>query len=135
MSIEQSLERIAVALEELVLNEREAGVADMRNSKPLPLGPGSELPSPAPAMPPVEPSMGVNLDAAAVKDAKGLREFAQKYVEKAGEKTQAFVTFIKNDLCVKFAPHDPKLINIPADKVSAAAQAIYAWAFKNKIIL
>jgi hypothetical protein len=72
-------------------------------------------------------------DDGAIKTPAELRELAQKYIQKAGEKTGGFVAFIREQVCMKFNPAEPKLIKIDPKNVAEAAKMITEWAKKHKI--
>ena len=119
--IEQTLERIAVALEKIANTKPEA-----KTETPMVAA------SAAPVAAPVEPTV---LVCAGIKTTEELRAFVQKYLDKAGAKTSDLIAFIKEQVSKKFAPNDPKLVNIPLANVAEAAQMIYDWCGKNGIVV
>jgi hypothetical protein len=79
-----------------------------------------------------------------IKDAAGLRAFTQKALDAAEIESRSskrpqlvneLVTFIKGEVCAKFSPTEPKLAKVPAQHAGAAAQMIFDWCLKNKILI
>jgi hypothetical protein len=124
MSIEDSLNRIANALER---------ISNPMVSVPVPVAPvvqpGND------AIPDVEDATVNTMGPSLVKTPADLREFAQKHLEKAGDKATDFVKYIRESICAKFSPKEPKLIKILEKDIPKAAQMIYDYAFKNSIIV
>lgn len=154
MSIEQSLERIAIALETLVGKQAgEAPVAPVApvaaapkkqkaekpaatvETAPVDIIPGQEDESGVPESMPEAPEGATVLAVTGIKDTTQLRDFVQKCLEKAGAKANDLVTFIKGGVCAKFTPTEPKLVKIPAANIPTAAQMVYDWCIKNHIIV
>ena len=168
MSIENSLERIATALENLV---EQNGIA-LSNSSPTPAKEKKQkvekvAPAAAPVAPvnnddiipgqddapvvasPAAPEVEVNTTACVgINDVAQLRAFTQRLLDaadkeakkapqgdKRGQLVNELVTYIKGEVCAKYSPTDPKLIKIPAEHTGKAAQMIFDWCFKNKILL
>lgn len=130
MSIEQSLERIATALEKIagkVIDE-----VDKSNDEKADIKSRSANED---AIPGAEDVTVNTLGPSLVKTPAELREFAQKYLEKAGDKATDFVKYIRESICAKFSPKEPKLIKIPEKNIPQAAQMIYDYAFKNSIFV
>lgn len=123
MSIEQDITRIADALEALV------AISQGGDSKK----PATVDAPPGPDHIPGEDA--VVIAATSIKTSTDLRDFAQRYLQAAGEKSTDFVAYIKAEICTKFSPSDPKLIKIPEKNIPKAAQMIYDWALKHDIIL
>jgi len=125
MSIEKSLERIADALEVIT------------SKMGVPPAPAAVQKHVAPKLIPDDaiPGVGDEAPADAGMDNAALRDLAQKYIQVAGEKTGALVSFIKDEVCKKLNPKEPKLLKIPADKIEQAAKAIETFAKKNGITL
>ena len=121
MSIEKNIERIADALEKLALG----ALNPLRTveATPAPKAPVAD------AMPGEETTTGVVMTGAE------LRELAQKYLQASGDKANSLVAFIKDSICKKFSPKEPKLIKIPEDKTAEAAAMIVAWSKKNGVSL
>lgn len=136
MSIEKDIERIAVALEKQVeissalLAQRQIGAAS--SAAPV-------VEDQIPGLEDEKPQAPSVIAAIGVKTLEDLRTFVQKYLTVAEKavppKTEAVVTFVKNELCPKFAPKEPKLMKIPVGKVSEAAQMMYDWGLKNDLIV
>lgn len=98
---------------------------------------------------PVAPEVEVNTIACVgINDVTQLRAFTQKALDaadkeakkapqgdKRGRLVNELVTYIKGEVCAKYSPTDPKLIKIPAEHTGKAAQMIFDWCFKNKILL
>jgi len=136
MSIEKDIERIAVALEKQVeissalLAQRQIGAAS--SAAPV-------VEDQIPGLEDEKPQAPTVMAAVGIKTLEDLRTFVQKYLTAAEKavpsKTEAVVTFVKNELCPKFAPKEPKLMKIPVGKVSEAAQMMYNWGLKNDLIV
>ncbi len=106
MSIEQTLERIADAL------ERMAGGAKVCAD----IAPEEK----------VEPEVQYT--------SAELRAYAQKLMANAGpEKSGDLIKFIKTKICEKLSPKSPKLVSIPAGKVGEAYSMLEGYAAKNNI--
>lgn len=125
MSIENLLERIADALEAIA--EVKGAVLQPKQNKPALKA--------APVVEDAIPGMDEEAPTPTGMDNAGLRDLAQKYIQVAGDKTGVLVNFIKDEVCKKLNPKEPKLLKIPADKVAMAAKAIEAFAKKNGIVL
>jgi len=148
MSIEQTLERIAVALEKLAGNAPTLGLAPVveqprkpRRMKEAAMPaqqaaevetdavPGAEVPS-APVVP--DPMA----DTPAIKTGAELRAVAQGYIaaaDKVGpDMVSKLVTFIQS-VAKMFNPTEPKLVKIPDAKVPEAAAMISSWCAKEGI--
>jgi hypothetical protein len=142
MSIEQTLERIAVALEKMAdsipsnptaPSLAEAPKRTTRRMKEVAIPvqqaadtvPGLEEPAVADPMAdePTGPKTGAEL-----------RTAAQGYITAADKVglTEKLVTFIQSVAKI-FAPTEPKLIKIPDAKVPEAAKMIADWCGKNGI--
>lgn len=155
MSMENELSKIAKSLTEIVSllknsnAANEATIVDPQivgGSNPdlgfLPgagAGPGeSEVPGQE-STPPVGEDMFAGAEQAAITTPAGLRELAQKAVVACGtaegEKAQLMVAFIKNEICIKLSPKDPKLVKIPAAKIPEAVKGLRAYAEKLGINL
>jgi len=88
------------------------------------------------------PSVSMCVD---VKDAAQLRAFTQKALDAAEKESKVaplrpqlvneLVTFIKGEVCAKYSPNKPKLIKIPAEHAGKAAQMIFDWCLRNKILI
>lgn len=130
MSIEKDLSRIADALEKIVeiahhpLRKIESAQAPVAQ-----VSPASDLP------PGVEETETVTLPTPTGMDAAGLRDLAQKYIAVAGEKTGALVNFIKDSICKKFSPTEPKLVKIPAKDIPAAVKLLEGYCKKAGIVI
>jgi len=145
MSIEKDIERIAVALENIatvltkpVITGREKPVITGRE-KPVKEAPAADQ---IPGIDDAEDKGGLQPTVMAVvgiKTLEDLRTFVQKYLTVAEKalppKTEAVVTFVKDTLCPKFSPKEPKLMKIPVGKVAEAAQMMYDWGLKNGLII
>lgn len=158
MSIENEAKRIADALEIIVGwlgNEREkeaatrkldpAGKPAKRTEDVVPGDdaiPGSDAVPGEDVIPGVEdvtPVMGV----VGIKTSAELRDFVQKFLAKASEldekdkgtRSQLFVKYIREVVCAKFSPKEPKLLKIPEKEVGKAAQMVYDYATKNSILI
>ena len=118
MSIEKNIERIAEALEKML--EMKGVVAPAQQKVVAPV---------SDAMP------GEETTAVAIMTGAELRELAQKYLQASGDKANSLVAFIKDSICKKFSPKEPKLIKIPEDKTAEAAAMIVAWSKKNGVSL
>lgn len=128
MSIEKNIERIADALEGLLALARGGEAPQLGAQKP---GPAT-----APAKDAI-PGLEEEAPAAAeggVKTGQELRDLAQKYIQVAGDKTGALVTFIQSVAKI-FNAKEPKLIKIPDAKVAEAAKMIEEWCTKKSITL
>lgn len=131
MSIEKDLGRIADALEVLVCS--------------LTQKPGSPVAKPVAAAPVTDAIPGVDEEIpgnavpveveGTVKNGNDLRDLAQKYIQAAGDKANMLVAYIKDSICKKMNPAEPKLVRIPDAKCAEAADMIVKWAKKNKIEL
>jgi len=136
MSIEKDIERIAVALETIAAGFQIPEPKKDAQGKKIEasLIPEDQIPGicEEPAVPPVMAAVGI-------KTLEELRTFVQKYLTAAEKavppKTEAVVTFVKDVLCPKFAPKEPKLMKIPVNKVAEAAQMMYDWGLKNDLIV
>ena len=125
MSIEKNIERIAEALEKMV------GIAEGVQQ-----GQKKETYKEAKtASPDVLPGMEEETTTSAIMTGAELRELAQKYLQASGDKANSLVAFIKDSICKKFSPKEPKLIKIPEDKTAEAAAMIVAWSKKNGVSL
>ena len=143
MSLERNIERIADSLEAInnLLVERLPGqipppqetVAPKRAKKPAPVVedviPGVEE---VVEDDPIDSAIGTAFKP--VANGAELRTLAQRYIEKAGDQTNALVTFIRSVAAI-FNPKEPKLIKIPDAKASEAAAMIENWCKKEKIVL
>lgn len=138
MSIEKDLTRIADALEILVAQLSPGG----KSGEPKPVKEGKKTVAIVEDVPPgitddplagalPEPTV---LGPSLVKTPDELRAYGQKYLAAFGDKGPAFIGFIQG-LCKKLNPKDPKLMKVPADQISTAAQAIYDFAMKNNIVI
>jgi len=128
MSIEQELARIADALEKI------AGTSTPTVEVPAEPVKEKKAKKVADAVP---GPMGLNIEVSGIKNSSELRDYAQRVAaaaEKAG-KTQEFVTYVKNEVCPKFNPKEPKLISIPVENVQEAAQMICDYADAKGIII
>jgi len=145
MSIEQTLERIAVALEKIAGINRVEVVETVsvpatetvqrkpRAKKvveaPVDMVPGLRLEEPTTdplaADEPTGPRTGAEL-----------RTVAQSYIVAADRigMTEKLVTFIQSVAKI-FVPAEPKLIKIPDAKVPEAAKMIADWCAKNGIVV
>lgn len=123
MSIEKDLGRIADAVERIA----EVICNPLKEVSAKAAAPAADL------IPGMETETAV-VDEGAMTPA-GLRELAQKYIQVAGDKTGALVNFIKDGVCKKLSPTEPKLVKIPVDKVAEAAKLIEGFCKKNKIEL
>lgn len=115
MSIEENIERIAVAL------ERIAAQADKFTGNVA-------------AAAPVDPLAGAVEQKQEVlpATAEELRALAQKVAKNAGEKRmQAFLAFVKDKLCPKYKVD--KLVSITAADVANAAKDLIGYAKDNQI--
>ena len=151
MSIEQSLERIAVALEKI------AGVnrVEIRETISVPVVeqpkkprrmkdaaiPAQQAAAETDVVPGLEDNGGqlcaapdVLRDDPGPKTGAELRAQAQKYIVAADKLglTEKLVTFIQSVAKI-FSPTEPKLIKIPEAKVPEAAKMIADWCLKNGI--
>jgi len=122
MSLEQSFERIAIALEKLANPLMVAEVG-----KPV-----GKMPEPVKTPEVVAPTV---MAAVGIKNSTLLKEFAQKYLMAAGEQSNEFVKFIKEQVCAKFTPKEPKLIKVPDQYCEQAAQMIFEFALSHNIIV
>jgi hypothetical protein len=149
MSIENLIERIAVALETIAGRDQfgptisnTAVETPKRTRVPKVTKvedavPGVEDNGPLPGNPIVEAQAGN-----AIATGSELRALAQQYIAAAeasdpGGKNGAvnkLVTFIQGVAKI-FNPKEPKLIKIPDEKVAEASQMIADWASKNHIKL
>lgn len=125
MSIEQDIKRIADALEKLTCpganQVAESPVGQI--ATPLDVPPGMESEGPTAGIPgPIS-----------VNNPTELRDFAQKCLQASGDKAPDFVKYIKENICQKFSPKEPKLIKIPDNKLAQAAKMIYDYALKQGI--
>lgn len=112
MSLEENIERIAVALETIAAK----------------MGTG------VPAAAPVDPLAGGAEQKQEVlpATAEELRALAQKVAKNAGEKKMpAFLAFVKDKLCPKYKVD--KLVSITAADVSNAAKDLIGYAKDNQI--
>ena len=133
MSIEKNIERIADALEkmgDLLVDIIPIGLqkTEPKASKPPKQKPLEDI------MPGEGEEAGTLVLASSMTSAE-LRELAQKYIQAAGDKTGPLVTFIRDQVCRKFSPADPKLVKIPDARIGDAAAMIEDWCKKNKITL
>ena len=140
MSIEQSLEKIAMALETLVvLAERQAGTvttdkpANAKTTKLAKPATADVIPGIEDVTPGADTGMQ-NIEAATIKTQQELRDFAQKYLAASGEKSTQLLKYIKEEVC-KLNKKEPKLITMPTENIVKAAQMIYNYCFKNDIIV
>ena len=151
MSIEKDIERIAVALENIANGverpshflqsgavkttkpEKDALVKSVKEAPAVDQIPGiDDAEDKGGPQPTVMAVVGI-------KTLEDLRTFVQKYLTVAEKalppKTEAVVTFVKDTLCPKFAPKEPKLMKIPVGKVTEAATMMYDWGLKNGLII
>lgn len=149
MSIEKDIERIAVALENIANGverpshflqsgavkttkpEKDALVKSVKEAPAVDQIPGiDDVEDKGGPQPTVMAVVGI-------KTLEDLRTFVQKYLTAAEPlgKTEAVVTFVKDTLCPKFSPKEPKLMKIPVGKVAEAAQMMYDWGLKNGLII
>lgn len=151
MSIEKDIERIAVALENIANGverpshflqsgavkttkpEKDALVKSVKEAPAVDQIPGiDDAEDKGGPQPTVMAVVGI-------KTLEDLRTFVQKYLTVAEKalppKTEAVVTFVKDTLCPKFSPKEPKLMKIPVGKVAEAAQMMYDWGLKNGLII
>jgi len=147
VSIEQTLERIAVALERIAGSAHSAPAAPAeapvveepkkpRAKKETPAPePVDEVPGIAaddtPAGPPMDDNDGAG-ETPGVRTGAELRALAQKYIDVAGPQTNALVTFCRSVAAI-FNPQEPKLIKVPDAKAAEAAAMLDNWCKKNKI--
>lgn len=169
MSIENSLERIAVALETMLAAGVEAKPTTVvapkkqkaEKSAPV-VAPAAPATPAAPvvvsddiipgqeeetlAAPVVTPVVEVNTTAClGINDSTQLRAFTQRALDAAEKESKIaplrpqlvneLVTFIKGEVCAKYSPTEPKLIKIPAEHAGKAAQMIFDWCLRNKILI
>lgn len=144
MSIEESLGRIASALE--AIRDGKAGPESVKVTpkakQPVQDAvPGSDVVPGEDAIPGTEDVP--NIGAFTTKTSAELRDFVQKFLAKASEldekdkgtRSQLFVKYIREVVCAKFSPKEPKLLKIPEKEVGKAAQMVYDYATKNSILI
>ena len=112
MSLEENIERIAVALETIA--------AKMGTGTPI-------------AAPVVDPLAGaLPVQEVLPATAEELRLLAQKVAKNSGEKKMpAFLSFVKDKLCPKYKVD--KLVSITVADVTAAARDLIGYAKDNQI--
>lgn len=143
--IEQTLERIACALEKLAgSTEITPPVEPVATVTRKPRAKKMESPAPVEDAVPGEveapTAPDVMADETAVKTGTDLRNYAQKLIQAADQSdaggkngtTNKLVTFIQSVAKI-FNPAEPKLIKIPEAKVQEAADMITNWCNKNGI--
>lgn len=128
MSIEQTLERIANALETIAGSKTTVSIAPVVPQRDV--IPGQEA---GPGADNFVPGQDAVPTATLITTTEQLKEFAQNLVTKAGDKTDVLVDFIRSKVCAKYNAKDPKLAKIPLDKIPEAVEAIKKEAARLKI--
>lgn len=147
MSIEESLAKLSEAIEALAsvvgkipgqyLGENAVSLASQAVPPPAPAVPVDILPGqeaePVTAVGPA----GVTLGAATIKTGADLRDYVGKHLEVAEKKgfAQELITFVREKVCPKFNPKEPKLIKIPEKNLAEAAQMVYDWCAQRQIVV
>lgn len=124
MSIEKNIERIADALEQIAVRLQPVAAEAVKRPAAIAETPGELI-----------PGEEIETTTSVVMTGAELRELAQKYLQASGDKANSLVAFIKDSICKKFSPKEPKLIKIPEDKTNEAAAMIVAWSKKNGVSL
>jgi len=142
MSIEESLARIAIALEGMLAYARGEGAPVQAPAVEQPKKPRrmKDVAIPAQQAADVIPGLDepvapdVLADEPGPKTGAELRALAQGYIVAADKigATEKLVTFIQSVAKI-YAPSEPKLIKIPDAKVPEAAKMIADWCGKNGI--
>lgn len=139
MSIEKNLERIADALERIAsivkVNALGDAVIAAATAKPEKVATVAQDLPPGVEDDPQTVTVAAEAAETPGMDGTALRDLAQKYIQVAGDKTGALVNFIKDSVCKKFSPKEPKLVKIPAKDVAAAAKLIEGYCKKQGISL
>jgi hypothetical protein len=162
MSLENSIDRIAVALEgllaiaaggkppapEVVPSKTAAKVQAVPKTKTKPISPVTEAELTPPMVEEVDTQGPGQFDEPTVAPAApaatgsmptttdGLLTFAGQFLNAAPEGVaQTFLAFIRNTVSAKYCPTDPRLRNVPVKNIPEAAQAIEKWAKEHGITI
>lgn len=119
MSIENTLERIAAALEKLAAKESPIIAESVTLNSPI----VEDQPS---FQGVIEETAAVPADADVPQDGEALKKLAQELAGKMGDKIPAFTAWVRDTLCKKFGVS--KVRDIPLEKIAEATRDIRSVA-------